>query len=308
MRRLLPCLVTVLVWPGSLHGQRPAPGSSAASLAAGMRQVDEGDLEAAVITLDAVVQRLKREKGPEKDLATAHLYLAMAHLGLNQGERARADMREAWRNNKDMRLDPKKYPPRVIQLYEQAKRETAPAAPAAASAQRGGGKTVPILIGVGVVAGAGVVLAASGGGSNTTPPPTAAPACSPGQITASNARFEPARYTCPPGDSPFTYTVLTDVSNASGAAVTVDSLEFGTLCVSACTNCFCNPLLLAPRPFSPAAIAAGARATLTTVVGGNVCTNGGGSGHVEIRGTVRINTSCGSLSLQTVNTHRSEWP
>src|SRR5688572_8890777 len=84
----------------------PQTAGAQADLGAGIRLMEEGDLDQAVIALDAVVQRLTSAKGKEKELALAHLYLGMAHLGLSQWERARAEMREAWRNDKDMKLDP----------------------------------------------------------------------------------------------------------------------------------------------------------------------------------------------------------
>jgi len=38
------------------------------------------------------------------------LYLALAHVGLSQLETAKANVREAWKNNRDIKLDSKKYP------------------------------------------------------------------------------------------------------------------------------------------------------------------------------------------------------
>jgi len=93
MRRLLlVVLASSLTLLLPVSAQTPAPGMQ--DLAVGMRLVNEGDLEAALITLDSVVQHLKQQRGREKDLATAHLYLAMSHLGLSQSERARSEMRE----------------------------------------------------------------------------------------------------------------------------------------------------------------------------------------------------------------------
>lgn len=144
-------------------------------LAKGIRLVEQGDLDNAVITLDGAVRRLSAEKGRERDLATAYLYRSMAYMGLGQADEAKADMREAWRNNKDMKLDPERFPPRVIQLYEQTKAEArqasapptaAPSAKPATEKKGGGGKG--LLIGIGVAAAVGgVVVAIAGGGRST---------------------------------------------------------------------------------------------------------------------------------------------
>jgi hypothetical protein len=189
---LLVAMASFLAFQPPASAQAP-PASATADLATGIRQVDEGDLEAAVITLDAVVQRLKQEKGHEADLAKAHLYLSMAHLGLSQWERAKGEMREAWRNNRTLALDPREFPPRVVQLYEQVKQEAKDAEPAQAApkpaaapqaaqttpSRKGRGKTVPILIGVGVAAGAGIAVAAASGGGGATSSPAAAPTATP---------------------------------------------------------------------------------------------------------------------------------
>jgi hypothetical protein len=149
-------------------------------LAAGIRQFDEGDLEAAVVSLDTAVQRLRGEGSQRKDLARAHLYLAMAKLGLSQPDAARRDMGEALRADATLTLDAKLYPPRVLQLYEETRKEVVgeagaipqasgpeearPTAGASPSGRKSGsGKTI-LIAGVGAAL-AGVAVAAAGGGS-----------------------------------------------------------------------------------------------------------------------------------------------
>jgi len=125
-------------------------------LAAGIQQVEGGDLEAAVATLKTVVERLRSQEGRAKDLGTAHLYLAVAHLGLGRSKSARAEMREAWRYDQAMVLDPTRFSARVIQLYDETRQE------AERPSKKGGSKALPILLGVGAAAGAGVALAGRG--------------------------------------------------------------------------------------------------------------------------------------------------
>lgn len=171
---------------------RAVAQTEAADLAQGIRQVDEGDLAAAVITLDGVVRKLTGASGRTSELAQAHLYLGIAHLGLNQGERARAEMKAAWTNNKGMKLDPKKFSPRVIQAFEEAKTEASsapkpaatsaaappPAAGEAASEKKGGSKALLIVGGL-AVAGGAVALAGGGGGTDPVVAPTPAPPAGP---------------------------------------------------------------------------------------------------------------------------------
>lgn len=160
------------------------PPSGAAELATGIRQVDEGDLEAAVLTLDGAVQRLSAEKGREKDLARAYVYLAVAHLGLGRTEDAKAKLREAWKADHDTRLDSRKFSPRLIQLYEQARQEgnvappaTATTTPSAPAREKKGGGTKWLLVGGGLAAvGIGVAAAAGGGGADAPSAPPAGPA------------------------------------------------------------------------------------------------------------------------------------
>lgn len=161
-------------------------------LALGIQQVEEGDLDAAVVTLDAAIQRLRGQPGLKKDLALAHVYLSMAYSGLAQPERARSAMRDAWRSDPHLTLDTRRFPPRVIQLLEEVRRETPPpspspspqpplptetaAAPASptparpsphpprseAEVEKDGGSKKWLLIGGGVAAAAGAAVALGG--------------------------------------------------------------------------------------------------------------------------------------------------
>jgi chitodextrinase len=234
MRRLL---LTGLALSVAIQLPAQAPSTTTQDLATGIHQVNEGDLDAATMTLDSVVQRLKQEKGREKDLATAHLYLAMAHLALSQWERAKGEMREAWRNDRQLALDPQKFPPRVIQLYEETKREqrqaeTATAKPAAAQAvpaQKSRSRALPILIGGGLAAGAAVgIAAAAGGGSSSTLPASVSASASPGgtaivgvtqvTLTATAANLTTPTYSWSFGDGGSTAgQTVTHVYSAAGS-------------------------------------------------------------------------------------------
>ena len=163
-------------------------------LAAGIRQVEDGDYSAAVITLDRAARALQGEKDRAHDLARAYLYLGIAYVGLGSETSARARFRDALAQSQDLRLDPEQFPPKVIELFERARDENrVPAAPAAAGpsapvpapqptpeAKKGKSKTPYLLIGLGGAAAAGVALAAGGGGdsggaASTSGPPATVP-------------------------------------------------------------------------------------------------------------------------------------
>jgi hypothetical protein len=148
-------------------------------LAAGVRHVEEGDFEAAIPVLDRAVQTLSKQKGVSKELAHAYLYLAIANLGMSQEASAKARLLDALANDRELSLSPDEYPPKVIKLFDEVRREagmaTTPAArpkPAVAAQPKkeGGRSKLPYILGGVVVAGAGVALATGAlGGGNAAP-------------------------------------------------------------------------------------------------------------------------------------------
>jgi hypothetical protein len=152
----------------------PSP-SSEPSMRDGIRQVDEGDLSAAVITLTNALGRMDAAQAPEKERALGYVYLGMAQLGLGQTDPARASLRFAWGLNEGARLDPKLFPPRVVRLYDEVGAEVR-----ARSRVTKSSRSLAIL---GTAAGVGlgaVAIAASGSPSTGSPltPPTPPPVVS----------------------------------------------------------------------------------------------------------------------------------
>jgi hypothetical protein len=140
----------------------------------GIRQVEDGDYDPAIVTLDAAARRLAGDPARARDLSQAYLYLGIAYIGKGHEAAAKAKFREAVAQIKDLTLSPDKFPPKVIDLFEAARAEAraesvpAPAAapspvPAAAAKKGGSGKTILIVGGLAAVGG-GVALAAGGGG------------------------------------------------------------------------------------------------------------------------------------------------
>jgi len=163
------------------------PISSTEALAIGIRQLDEGDVEAALITLDSVVHRMETARAPGSDLAMARAYLGLAYLQLNRVDKAVAEVRQACRADPRLQLDPERFPPTLLRLLEEFRAEfsdeaTSPAPPAAPAAEnvpsapesrrtqqtqeKGGSKLLPIVLGVGGAAGLAVVLGGGGGGDD----------------------------------------------------------------------------------------------------------------------------------------------
>jgi tetratricopeptide (TPR) repeat protein len=158
-----------------------------ADLAAGIRQVDEGDYAQAVITLDRATRALASDPARSRELARGYLYLGVAYVGLGSETTAKARFRDALGQAKDLKLSPEQYPPKVIELFERAREESrseppapapSPSASASPAPAKGGGHGKAILIGLGGAAAVGVAVAAGGGGGSSTPAsaaPTPAP-------------------------------------------------------------------------------------------------------------------------------------
>jgi tetratricopeptide (TPR) repeat protein len=159
--------------PSALPAQT---ASSDAEVAKGVRQVDEGDYDAAIVTLDSASRRLAGDPGKARDLSEAYLYLGIAYVGKGHEAAAKAKFREAVRQIKDLVLSTDKYPPKVIDLFEAAREEVnraAAATPAAAPSPAAGPASVPkksggpnkgLIIGGVLLAGAGAAVAVAGGG------------------------------------------------------------------------------------------------------------------------------------------------
>jgi len=149
-------------------------------LAAGVKLAQEGEFETAVTTLDSVVRRLTGQPNRAKDLARAYTYLSISYLGLSQEQTAKAKFMEAWKADQNMELSPREFPPRILEFFEQARKEagvtttTAPQStpsprPVAVSPspepKKGGSKTLLVVGGI-LLVGAGVAVAAGGGGDD----------------------------------------------------------------------------------------------------------------------------------------------
>jgi hypothetical protein len=157
---------------------------------------------------------------------------------------------------------------------------------------QGGGTVSRKLIGAILL----VSLVGCGGGPSV-------PSCSAGQLTVSNARFQPEVFNCPNGAVNLHYPLdlLFDARNSSAATVNILSVSTSLTCVAHSSNASCNNFNDGPQPFSPTTISAAGTATVTVTRGG-ACSHTGGPGFGQWSGTLVIQTSCGSFTLQTQDT------
>lgn len=181
------CLLLALAGvPAGLPASAVQATAADPAVAEGVRLVETGEYDAAILTLDNAARRLAADPAQVRELSRAYLYLGIAYLGKGHEAAARAKFREAVANVHDLTLSPEEFPPKVIDLFEAARAEANAASPAAVPAaaapakKKGGSKTLLIVGGVGGAAAvAGIALAGGGGSSSGTSTPTATPTPAP---------------------------------------------------------------------------------------------------------------------------------
>jgi hypothetical protein len=221
-RRRTPTFACVLVIAGALAptglaraAQPVSTPPSDAEVAAGIRQVKEGDFETAVVTLQSAARRLAVLPRPPRDLLQAHLYLGVAHVALDHAEPARERFREVLTLEPDLRLSPDEFSPKVIGAFELARRDMASTRVSTAPAKRG--SRAPWIIG-GVVAGAaGIAAVAAAGGDGGGPT---------GSASFSGARFATPVLVCEDGARmmPLPFALFVDGVNSTSRPVTVSAV------------------------------------------------------------------------------------
>lgn len=84
----------------------------------GIAEVDNGEYDAAILTLDAAARRLAGDPGRRPDYVQACVYLGVAYLATGHETSAKNRFRDALAAQADLRLSPEKFAPRVVELFE----------------------------------------------------------------------------------------------------------------------------------------------------------------------------------------------
>ena len=175
-------LALLLTGPGVAQA---APISTEQALAIGISQLDEGDVEAALITLTSLVEGLQAEGASGREMAPARAYLGLAHLQANRLEQAVAEVQRACRDDPGFSPSPDRFPPLLLERCQEARAAPAPSPPPRPAVETpevetptretptqetpvrkaGGRKLWPIVLGAGAAAGVAVAVAAGGGGT-----------------------------------------------------------------------------------------------------------------------------------------------
>ena len=280
----------------------PGPVSLASGsddLARGIREVAEGDFENAVLTLDGAVRALSRDPAQVKELAQAYLHLGIAYVALGQGERARASFKEALLRDKDLRLSPDRYSPKVITAFEEARREARAAGPEKRS------KTPFILLGAGAAALAVGAIALAQGGTTPSPPPS-------GDVRLTGARFATPVLVCPDGSQNLELPLAIDFEAANTTSVPVAILSVSSTLIIVTSPAVPSEVGFASSRETmvvPGSIPALPSATLraSTVL---TCANGTGDAprFNEWSGRLTVSTSAGVFTLETADRLRVNIP
>ncbi len=145
----------------------------------------EGSFQEAISKLLGVVNELKPLRDVEArkpQLADAYLHLGLSYVAVGERAAGKEALKELLRLDRERRLDPEIYAPKVVALFEEAQAEVAAESRSAEAGPRptdrlaprkeGRSKTPLILLGV-AGAGAGIAAATVGGGATSSAAGTA---------------------------------------------------------------------------------------------------------------------------------------
>jgi hypothetical protein len=295
-------ILALLAAPASPQGTDP-------ELVLGLRQVSEGDFEAAVVTLDAAAHRLAASGQSKGDLLQAYLSLGTAFVALDQRSAARDRFRLALALDPRVTLGPDRYSPKVIGVFEEARREAEAEAKRAATAvppeksAKGGGpsKTILAVLGAAAAVGGGIALATRG--QDPVPPDV--------PVRFTGARFGTPVIGCEDGaiNTPLSLNILVDA--LGGTTATAVGTVTAVLIVRE-SPAFPGEVGFATNSLatvSPQAVPARSGATLrvdTTLL----CNNGAGD---EARfntwsALLTLATSAGNFTIETADRMRVNIP
>lgn len=297
MRRFRIFTLVLLASPGLAA----TPATPEPQLGTGVQQVESGDLEGAVSTLQAVVERLRARSDRSPDLVRAYIYLGIAHVGLNDVDTARARFRDALALDPRRRLSDSDFSPKVVAVFEEARRD---APPSMVPKSSGSSATPLILIGAGGAAvGAGVLVAGGGGGGNDAEE---------GSVRFSDARFSTPSIVCNNGeeDAELPVAILVNATSSRADTVMIPSVTASlTIVSSPAAPDEVGAISQRPATISPSAVGPNSTVTLrvdTTMGCGNRF--GNPSRYNDWSGEVRLISTAGAATVRTSDRLRVDNP
>jgi hypothetical protein len=158
-----------------------APGGSNPDLRSGIAAVEAGDYAEGVASLSRALRQLGADPVRRPEQVRAYLHLGVAFAGLGQESPALSQFAQALLRQPDATLDVKGAPERARRLFEEARRDAAPAIAAAEERKKKASKTPLVLAGLAVIGtGVGVATVAGGEAPSTERPPL--PPAEPGPV------------------------------------------------------------------------------------------------------------------------------
>ena len=264
---------------------------------AGIRQVQEGDFETAVITLEGAYRRLSRDAPRSPLLVRGAVHLGIAYVALDQREKAKAWFKDALVLEPGLRLTTERHSPKVIAVFEEARRESAAQALPSPTARKR--SAVPWVVGGVAVAGGAAVLLTRGGSQNDGP------------TTFSGARFGTPVLDCPDGaaGTPLTVSILVEARNDSKQAAPIRSVTATLVIVTSAISSEIGFASNQPATPLPASIPAGSAATVR-VDTSLLCQNGAGDAprFNEWTGRLTFTTGGGVFGVETTDRMRVNIP
>ena len=261
-------------------------------LVSGIQQVKDGDLEAAVGTLEAVEKKLARDPLRMAERARSLLYLGVAQVGLGQIDEARGRFRQALEVDPGVRLARTEFSPKVLAVWDAARREAASAKPKA------GAPVLPIVAGGAAAVAVGVVVLSGGEAKG-------------GDVLFTEAQFGSPTIVCPNGSfqTPIPLTILVSARNQRAETVHINQV---TATLRLVGSQFANEIGLQSREattWSPKQLDPNSTVTLrvnTTLI----CHNDPGNAERwnEWKGDVTVVSSAATATLTTVDQLRIENP
>ena len=279
------CLAGCLAAPGSAQEE---PSSPEAAIGAGVRQVDQGDFEGAVKTLEPAIARLRGDPARVRLLVQADIQLAVAHVALDHDADAVQAFSEALALSPELRLDADRYSPKVLRALETAREQRRRRTGASAARRSSHAKALLIGGAAAVAGGTAAILSARG---SSLP-------------TFSGARFGTPVLDCPNGseDLHLPFAILVEASNPSGDPVPITSATTIVVIVNGTVGSEVGFQSTKPTTLLPASLPAKQAVTLR-LESYLICGNGFGDPprFNEWSGRVTLTTSAGVFMLEVTD-------